>query len=296
MYIGIRDVTLSRVGAAEPLEFAKGLGIDTMEIRIQPDGSLDSFDPGGRADLTVAHPEGSKLVLDSSREAGIVIGAILLNTRYHQPDVDSEEEIRWIDTAARFARTAGIAVIRIDIRPADGETEQGFLDRVSPVLEHHLATAADQGVGLSVENHGLFANREDSLSRLLDRFAKTGLSLTLDSGNFYCTGGYPLLDTYRLIDRFAASATQVHIKNIRYPENAREVTGHLGCEYAAHSAPIYEGDVDHARVVSALKRAGFEGGLYIEDESLGKYGLAERATNIEMTVAHLREIIEEAEA
>jgi len=42
----------------------------------------------------------------------------------------------------------------------------------------------------------------------------------------------------------------------------------MGYEYARYVSPIYEGDIDHRKLVESLRKAGYEEDLCIEDESL----------------------------
>ena len=97
---------------------------------------------------------------------------------------------------------------------------------------------------------------------------------------------------YEAARQFAPRTTHVHVKNISYPPEWREVQGHGGLSYREHSCPIDVGDIDHARMLSILKEAGYEGGIYIEDESLAKYDPSRRVENITRTIGYLRGILE----
>ena len=95
------------------------------------------------------------------------------------------------------------------------------------------------------------------------------LGLTLDTGNFYWFG-HPLSKVYQLYEMFAPRVFHTHIKSIGYPAEEREKQREVGWQYGKYHGPIYEGDIDFARVIAILKKAGYTNDLCIENESLGR--------------------------
>ncbi|MCC6486124.1 MAG: hypothetical protein IT364_01375, partial [Candidatus Hydrogenedentes bacterium] len=80
--------------------------------------------------------------------------------------------------------------------------------------------------------------------------------------------------------------------NIHYPEEKREEIREAGWEYGTYVCPLYEGDIDHGRVIRILAEAGYKGDVYIENESLRKWETAEeRQKVLGREVAHLWEQI-----
>lgn len=53
----------------------------------------------------------------------------------------------------------------------------------------------------------------------------------------------------------------------------------MGWKYAEYHVPIYEGDVDFARVISILRKAGYTHDLCVENEPLGRLS-PDRATEV----------------
>jgi sugar phosphate isomerase/epimerase len=49
-----------------------------------------------------------------------------------------------------------------------------------------------------------------------------------------------------------------------------------GEDWPKSAAPIYQGDIDHKKVVNILKKVGYDGDLTVEDESLGNFPAEER--------------------
>jgi sugar phosphate isomerase/epimerase len=300
MFLGMRDVILKHMELKEPYEFLRRHKVDTLEVRIQPDLSLDCFAPSG-AKLRVGSQESDLAVLESAKKAGVRIGGILLNTQYHVDNIDAESEKRWIQAAVAFAAQANVGVIRVDVvskplPPNDAKAADEYLAHITPRFEAHLQIAREKGIRFAVENHCGFTSRREYLSRLLDRFECYDLGVTLDTLNFYYTGGYPLSRSYAIIREFADRVTHVHLKNLAYPAEARELTGH-NCSatdrqaYEKYVCPIYEGDVDHARVLKILHSAGYEGGLYVEDESLRRYSREQQVENMVHTFGYFRGIL-----
>ena len=295
MFIGMRDVILDRLGLPDPYAYLERMGVDAVEVRVQPDLTLDAFHPLPDETLTVADETGVQRVLQVAESVGVRIGAVLLLTDYDAPDLDEQQHARWMRASLRLAQAADAAAVRIDVRPhGRGEpgSEDAFLERVSPRLEADLALAREYHVPLAVENHGAFTNRPAFLERLLSRFAGAGLGVTLDSGNFYCTGGLPISEIQDTIRQFASRTLHVHVKNIAYPDDACDVPGHRGLPYAEHARPIDMGDIDHAVVLADLARAGYAEGIYIEDESLGRFPPAQQVENITREIGYLWGILD----
>lgn len=263
MYLGMRDV-LAKAQFPNWESFVN-LGLTAMEVRIQPDLSLDSLRGDG---LHIRDRQERDNVVAHLAEMGITAKGLLMNTKSD----GSEEETEWARATAAFASELGIPSVRFDChRPDPGtpDAREKLLDQVAPAFEAMLDAAAESGVKLALENHGPFTNRPEVMGALLDRYAERGLSLCLDTGNFYVTGGLPLSEIYDVMERFAPHVTTTHLKNAKYPAELRDTQrDSTVIKYADHAAPIEEGDVDHANVCSILKLAGYDGPLFYEDEYL----------------------------
>ena len=169
------------------------------------------------------------------------------------------------------------------------ETEP-FLDKASGVIRNALGQTADTGVPLGVENHGRTSNRVEFLEALFSAVDSERMGLTLDTGNFYWYG-YPLSLDYEIREKFAPRVKHTHVKNIKYPEDRRELTREPGWEYGKYVSPVPDGDIDHGRVAGILKAAGYEGGFALEDESYGKFDEATRTANLLRNIEHLKSVV-----
>ena len=111
----------------------------------------------------------------------------------------------------------------------------------------------------------------------------------MDTGNFYWYG-HPLEDLYGIFARFAARVFHTHCKNIKYPEDRRQVRRPMGWEYGKYNCPIYDGDVDFKRIVQMLRQANYAGDLCVENESLDKFPPGERAQVLKREVQMLKDL------
>ena len=92
-------------------------------------------------------------------------------------------------------------------------------------------------------------------------------------------------------EKYGPRVYHTHCKNISYPEDIRNTQREMGLEYGKYVCPIYEGDVDHAKVAAILKDAGYDRSFCIEDESLGKFPEGERGQVLQKDVDFLKSVV-----
>jgi sugar phosphate isomerase/epimerase len=269
MYLGMRDVLAHRKIGDDYSVFTS-LGITAMEVRTEPNLALQFL---GDTPFSIADADSKKTLFDHMQAKGVEIKGILLCN----PFDGSEEEIRWVRESARFASELGIASMRVDCwreDPGNAAGRAALQKELTPVFETLLDAAGEFGVKLALENHGPWTNQPEVMAALLDQFGSRGLSLCLDTGNFYVTGHLPLSQVYQTIERLAPHITTAHMKNGSYPEDVRETRRNPEkYPFQKHAALIEKGDIDHTRIFGILKDAGYDGPLFYEDEAL--YGLQE---------------------
>ena len=115
------------------------------------------------------------------------------------------------------------------------------------------------------------------------------MGLTLDAMNFYWFG-HPLKDLYGLCEKFAPRTFHTHCKNLRYPDDKQNAPRPIGWEYDKHAAPLYEGDIDYARVAQILRKANYAGDLCLENECLGRFPKEQHPEILKQEVALLRKL------
>jgi len=100
---------------------------------------------------------------------------------------------------------------------------------------------------------------------------------------------------YAVCEHFAGRARHTHFKNIAYPAELRHQPREPGFKYAEFAAPLSRGDLDLARLITILGRAGYAGDLCIENEMLGRFARADQLQVLAEDAAHLRAALNSAE-
>ncbi len=288
MFTAIRDVMIFHVGYQSLAEGMHDCGVDTVELRYMPERLLTN--PTAPADqresFEAKQAEQWEQLKQQFDAEGLKVGALLLATRFGGEDND--EHIQWVIDAVAGAEILGATAVRID--PVFSVQDLSWSDQVrvfSDAVLRILEATADSNIPLGIENHGRWGNDPALLGAILARVNSPRLGLTLDTGNFYWAG-HPLDRVYQIIETFAQHVVHTHCKNICYPGYLRNCQRPLGYEYVKYVSPIPDGDIDHAKVVEILKAAGYEGGLYIEDESLGK--AEDRKAQLKRDIEYLRSL------
>lgn len=285
MYVAIRDNMLEGAGYGDPFQGLSELNVESVEIRVDRNLKTPHFlSEGNPYDLA---SDGSREdLMEKLAESGVKICALLMGNDLTSDEV--ADEVAWLKNTCEAARKMGVNMIRVDIRPPEeGLKEEELIVRCASIFKDLLA--ANEAIEFGVENHGT-ANKKEFLDGLLDGVGSVRFGLTLDSGNFYWYG-YPLSEVYAIMEHFVSRVKHTHFKNISYPQDTQEAKREVGWEYAKYVSPIYAGDVDHAKVISILKNAGYDRGLTIEDESLGKFPEGERREVLKKDVEHLKSLL-----
>ena len=261
------------------------LGAEGVEATITEKLALSGlFHP--KHTYSAATPEGIEQVKAELERSKRRITALCMYNRF---DERPEVEIEWATRAARAARDLGAKAIRIDVVPH--KLGRGpFLDLAVDTLKKIMAATEETGVCFGIENHGNTTNDPEFLQPLFERVGSKRLGLTLDTGNFYWFG-HPLAKVHRLFETFAERVFHTHCKSIKYPADQREKQRPVGWKYEKYTCPIDEGDVDFARVIGVLIKAGYTNDLCVENEALGHYPRVEQAGVIARELQYLKKLI-----
>lgn len=283
--IAVRDRHLGAAGEKDCWAAARALGVDGLEVLVDDELRLPGlFQP--EKSYSISGERSIEELAAALERARVKITAFCLSNRFDErPDL----EARLTVSTVRAAKALGVPAVRIDVVPHRGAGE-GFLESTAAILRKSLAETETTGVRLAVENHGDLTNRPDFLDRLFSAVGSDRLGLTLDTANFYWFG-HPLSRVYELYEKYAARTFHTHLKNIRYPEDARERERPMGWKYEEHVAPIDEGDLDFRRVLGILRKAGYSGDLCIEDEALGRFPAAKHKEILAREVRFLRGLL-----
>jgi len=289
MYTSIRDNMVAGGEFATPAEGLRELGVDAVELQLHPDFSVLAMDSAG----TVVLGNDEDAAAYRKHLDGLGIRPAALMTACDFSAGEAEANIAWVARALELADVMGVPAVRID-SAMRRERELDFETRVA-LFADNLAAAIERtrgsNVTLGIENHGFQGNNLAFQLNVYQRVGSDRLGATLDTGNFYWRG-YPLSEVYGILRVLAPYAKHTHLKNIRYPEDQREVMREAGWEYGKYVCPLDEGDIDHAKVIGMLADAGYTGDICIEDESMGHYEPGpERIAVMKRDVSHVNGIL-----
>lgn len=269
--IACRDTHLKETGMPDCWAALRAIGLSGVEVNVGRDLSCKELvHPAKKYGL--ATPEQRQVLLDDLAAQGMTITAFCMN---NQLDGPLEAEVDWARKLVAAAQHMKVHAIRIDVVPQKTPRE-AFLPVAARACRQLCDLAEGSPVRYGIENHGNTTNDPEFLERLFSEVGSKNLGLTLDTGNFYWFG-HPLQDVYKIFERFAARVVHTHCKNIHYPEDRRNVRRQMGWEYGKYNCPIYEGDIDYHKLTAILGKAGYQGDLCIEDESLDKFPKDQRA-------------------
>lgn len=292
MFLCIRDVFLGKNNFPTPIEGLRTLGVDTVEVNLGRDYGVRALDSDAK--VILKSDDDAKAFRQNAEKLGIKIYAVLTACDFSSGNMESN--INFIARSIEIAELLGSSAVRIDSAMSK-EKKLNFDERVQIFAEGlggALKKTANSKITLGIENHGFQGNNLAFLLNVYQLVGSDRLGSTLDTGNFYWRG-YPLSEVYGILRALAPYAKHTHVKNINYPVEQREIMREAGWEYGKYNCPLEEGDIDIAKVVGILARAGYKGSICIEDESVGKCKTeAERVAVLQRDVAHIRKILEKA--
>jgi sugar phosphate isomerase/epimerase len=279
-----RDAVAKPTGKKDIWTALDAVGAEGLEVDVADDLSLPMmFHP--KVKYTLATASGIKRVAADAKKAGKKITGFCLHNKFEaQPDA----EVDICTRLAQAAQTLDVPMIRLDVVPASLQRPE-FLKLAVKTLKRIIEATETTGVRFGVENHGNTTNDPDFLVPLFDGVGSDRLGLTLDTGNFYWFG-HPLSKVYEFVERFAPRVFHTHCKNIRYPAEDREKKRPMGLKYAEYGCPIDVGDVDYARVVAILKKAGYHNDFCIENEFLSRTPGAEATKTLAREIEFLKQL------
>jgi sugar phosphate isomerase/epimerase len=291
MEVAVRDGSFPQAGYASGLEALRALGVGAVEVAIDRESTVRSLT--GDDPLFLRTDGDLARFGDELAKHGIRVCAFLCAQNFNAPEgAERDGQIEWVVQAVRAAEALGVPALRID-SIMSRQNELPLEERIAIYaagVNEVLAATPESPVALGIENHGAQGNDPDWMRGVLEEVGHPRVGVTLDVGNWYWYG-HPLSRLYEIYREFGPHVKATHVKNIRYPEDQREVQRPIGWEYGKYCCPLDEGDIDMRRVATILKEAGYDGALAIEDESIGKFPEGERAAVLKRDVEHLTEAI-----
>lgn len=201
-------------------------------------------------------------------ELSMDINAYTIGANLYQGSPEADAcEVEKIKRKLDVAKVLGVSVLRHDACwsvPREGKVRS--FDAMLPVIAKNAREITEYaqtlGIRTCVENHGFVAQDSDRMERLFNAVDHENFGLLVDMGNFVCVDE----DNVRAVSRVAPYAVHAHAKDMYISKTGGEGFGQTrGCNYFK-GAVLGEGDVDVARCVAVLKKAGYDGYLSIEFE------------------------------
>lgn len=289
MYCSVRDCMVMIDEFVNPVEGMRHLGVDAVEIALSDALEVCAMD--SKTPVKLASDEDAASYRRHLDALGLRPVAFLTACDFSMGDMASSAA--WIARSIELADILGMPAVRID-SAMHRERELDFETRVELFargLGEALERTKGSKVALGIENHGYQGNNLAFQLNVYKCVASERLGSTMDTGNFYWRG-YPLSEVYGILRILAPYAKHTHLKNIKYPEDQREVMREGGWKYDEYVSPIAEGDIDHQKVLRILAEAGYEGDICLEDESLGHFSPGEaRVRVLEEDIAYIKSAI-----
>ena len=176
----------------------------------------------------------------------------------HCPLMRPEISVMYLQRAIQFA-----AVLRAPVVNTDESYRPEWIgdDEIWPVMRYTLKSvlrvAERYGIAIGIEPHQAISKTTDGLMRIATLVDHPLLQVNYDTGNAYLAGA----DIYEALERIGPRLVHMHAKDISVEHSDAErgkVTGTpVGCACG-------DGVVDWARVVSIIRKYGFEGVLSVE--------------------------------
>ncbi len=199
---------------------------------------------------------------------GMVIPAYSVsgNLYLNDPEADAKELAR-VMGQVEVAEILGAKVMRHDVvyqifKTGKCRSFDQMLPHIAAQTRKITEYAASKGIRTCTENHGYIAQDSDRMERLFAAVDHENYGLLVDIGNFCCADE----DSAHAVSRVAPMAIHAHAKDMHLCKDpAPGFSQTRGCNYFK-GAILGEGDIDIARCIAILKRAGYDGYISIEFE------------------------------
>lgn len=196
----------------------------------------------------------------------------------HCPLMRPEISVMYLQRAIQFAAVLGAPVVNTDesYRPAWVVGDEAW-PIMTYTLRAVLRVAERYGISIGIEPHNQISRTTEGLLRIASLVDSPLLRINYDTGNAYLAGE----DIYEALERVGPRLVHMHAKDISVSHSEAErgkVTGTpVGCGCG-------DGVIDWARVVSIIRKHGFNGVMSVE------CGTPEEAAR---SLAHLNSVLAE---
>jgi len=287
--VGCRDGSyLKGMGSKDIWAAMDAIDISRLEVSVEEDLACPGIFENGAAPYRIDTPEARQRLRKKLEEKKKSIAAFCAVVSLGK-DKSDEESAAWVEKIAIAAVDLDRPVIMVPV-VGRGFSDEEFVRRATGLAKSLCVIAERHDVQIALENLGHYWNRREILEPVLKAVPTNRVGVALDIANMYWFG-HPLTKLYELAENLAPYVRYAHVKNVKYPDDKKEVQRPEGWEYGKYAAPVREGDIDFRKIGAALRKAGYRGDLTLEDDSLGKFDAAGQKKVLQDDVQLLREII-----
>jgi sugar phosphate isomerase/epimerase len=225
---------------------------------------------------------------------GLKVAGYCIYAELLQPPAALKKTVARLKSEVDVAAELGAPTMRHDVTwGPDKVADNGWTTHQKPTLAEVLAQVAppirevadygaQQGIKMSLENHGRYMQPSRVVEKLLRKVNHPKFGLTLDMGNFLVVDEDPVEAVRRLVKY----AIMVHVKDFHVrPIQTMPPNGWSAAQrrIAIRGAIVGHGSIDVPAQLRLLKKAGYNGYLSLEFE-----GLEEPRKAVQMGLDYLR--------
>ncbi len=229
------------------LGYCRETGFEVVELSVADiwDESDASSDPKQGADRVRA-------IVDS---LGLSVSALSSGNDFVVLDQATiEAQVERMRRICEAAPILGTDIIRTEGgRPKDEVPESRYVEAMAECLKRCRDFVEPAGLKLAVDNHGLVTNNADLQVELFERVGSKNVGANLDTMN-YRWAGNDLSDIDRFYEIIAPHTFHTHMK-----DGTGSLANYVG-------AVLGEGEINLARVLECLGKAGYDGAYCAEYE------------------------------
>ena len=246
---------------AQQFRAIRAMGIENADLTDNHDGGILGVEYGFTASVSLdSHPAKIRRM---AADAGVRLSAFCAHANLLDPISPDIYATNQIIKAIRLANLLGIR----DVITTEGDPKTEFghnltheqrIFAIRERLYEPILWAAELGVQLLLEPHGVVTDTIDGMAELLDVLGHADtVGICLDTGNSWLGGADPV----DYVKRFAKRIKHVHWKDMGAEWIPKRGTL-FGCGMA--TIPLGDGVVNVRRIVEALLEAGFDGDTTLE--------------------------------
>ncbi len=241
------------------------LGFEDADLTDNHDGATLGVEYGFSASVSLeSHPHVVRRMADAH---GLTLTSVCAHANLLDPSSPDRYQTPQIIKAIKLAHFLGIR--QVITTEGDPKTDFGHrlsrdqqLFSIAEKLHEPVRWAAELGIELLIEPHGILTDSLQGMQDILDQLDSDSVGVNLDTGNFWLGGGDPV----EFVHHFGSRIKHVHWKDLGSEWESRRGTI-FGCGMG--TIPLGDGKVPVREVCAALNKIAFAGPTTLEVAGIG---------------------------